>query len=76
MHKYYRPLSLGEEVEVSNLVARSFNEFVAPDFPEEGIDEFFTYANPRALRKRSEGSCFVLVAESDGVPAGMIEVKE
>jgi len=66
----------GEEVEVANLVARSFNEFVAPDFPEEGIDEFFTYANPRALRKRSEGSCFVLVAESEGVIAGMIEVRE
>jgi GNAT superfamily N-acetyltransferase len=66
----------GEEIEVSNLVARSFNEFVAPDFPDEGIDEFFSYANPRALQKRSEGSHFVLVAESDGVIAGMIEVKE
>ncbi|HKQ33299.1 MAG TPA: GNAT family N-acetyltransferase, partial [Thermodesulfobacteriota bacterium] len=73
---YLRPMRPGEEIEVSNLVARSFNEFVAPDFPEEGIDEFFTYANPRALQKRSEGSHFVLVAESDGVPAGMIEVKE
>lgn len=71
-----RPLNPGEEVEVSNLVARSFNEFIAPDFPEEGIDEFFSYANPRALRKRSEGNHFVLVAESGGVIAGMIEIRE
>jgi predicted GNAT family N-acyltransferase len=73
---YLRLMRTGEEIEVSNLVARSFNEFVAPDFPDEGIDEFFSYANPRALQKRSEGSHFVLVAESDGVIAGMIEIRE
>jgi len=66
----------GEEVEVSNLVARSFNEYIAPDFPEEGIEEFFRYSNPRALRKRSGGSHFVIVAEAEGVIAGMIEVRE
>jgi GNAT superfamily N-acetyltransferase len=71
-----RLLTSGEEVEVCNLVARSFNEFVAPDFPEEGLDEFFNYANPRALRKRSEGNHFVLVAEAEGVIAGMTEIRE
>jgi len=71
-----RPMGSGEEVEVSNLVARSFNEFISPDFSDEGIDEFFSYSNPRALRKRSEGSHFVLVAESDGIIAGMIEIRE
>ncbi len=71
-----RTMDPGEEVEVSNLVARSFNEYIAPDFPEEGIDEFFNYANPRALRKRSEGSHFVLVAELEGSIAGMIEIRE
>lgn len=71
-----RPMSPGEEIEVVNLVARSFNEFIAPDFPEEGIDEFFSYANPRALKKRSEGSHFVLVAEDGDVIAGMIEIRE
>ncbi|HVY55431.1 MAG TPA: GNAT family N-acetyltransferase [Thermodesulfobacteriota bacterium] len=73
---YLRLMRPGEEIEVSNLVAKSFNEFVAPDFPDEGIDEFFSYANPRSLKKRSEGSHFVLVAEPDGVLAGMIEVRE
>ena len=72
----FRPLNPGEETAVSNLVARSFNEFIAPDFSGEGIDEFFKYANPRALAKRSEDSHFVLVAEADGEIAGMIEVRE
>jgi GNAT superfamily N-acetyltransferase len=75
-HTIFRPLLPGEEVEVSNLVARSFNEYIAPDFPEEGIEEFFRYANPRALRKRSDGSHFVIIAEAEGVIAGMIEVRE
>jgi GNAT superfamily N-acetyltransferase len=66
----------GEEVEVSNLVARSFNEFIAPDFPEEGIEEFFRYANPRALIKRSEGSHFILVAEAEESIVGIIEIRE
>jgi len=72
----YRPMNPGEEVEVVNLVARSFNEFIAPDFPDEGIEEFFNYANPRSLKKRSDGSHFVLVAEAEGAIAGMIEIRE
>jgi GNAT superfamily N-acetyltransferase len=71
-----RSMNPGEEVEVVNLVARSFNEYIAPDFPEEGIEEFFRYANPRALRKRSGGSHFVIIAEADGTIAGMIEIRE
>jgi predicted GNAT family N-acyltransferase len=73
---YLRLMRAGEEIEVSNLVARSFNEFVAPDFPDEGIDEFFSYANARALQKRSEGSHIVLVADIEGTIAGMIEIRE
>lgn len=71
-----RTMNPGEEVEVSNLVARSFNEFIAPDFPDEGIEEFFRYSNPRALIKRSEGNHFVLIAEIEGSIAGMIEIRE
>ncbi|MCC6711966.1 MAG: GNAT family N-acetyltransferase [Candidatus Dadabacteria bacterium] len=72
----YRAARPGEETAVSNLVARSFNEFIAPDFSEEGVEEFFRYANPRSLKKRSEDSHFVLVAEAEGEIAGMIEVRE
>jgi GNAT superfamily N-acetyltransferase len=72
----YRPARPGEEAAVSNLVARSFNEFIAPDFLEEGIEEFFRYANPRSLAKRSDGAHFILVAEAEGEIAGMVEVRE
>lgn len=72
----YRPTRPGEEAAVSNLVARSFNEFIAPDFLEEGIEEFFKYANPRSLERRSGNNHFLLVAEIGGKIAGMIEVRE
>jgi len=72
----YRPSRPGEETAVSNLVARSFNEFIARDFLEEGIEEFFKYANPRSLAKRSEGAHFIHVAEIGGEIAGMVEVRE
>ena len=72
----YRPARAGEETAVSNLVARSFNEFIAPDFSEEGIEEFFKYANPRSLARRSGNNHFVLVAEIEGEISGMIEIRE
>ena len=71
----YRLLKLGEEASVCNLVARSFNEFIAPGFSEEGVEEFFKYANSRALRKRAESGYFAMVAESGGQLAGMIEMR-
>ena len=70
-----RPLADGEEIEVCNLVARSFNEFIAPEFSEEGVEEFFKYANPRALKKRNELGYLAMVSEIDGNLVGMIETR-
>lgn len=71
----YRTPKLEEVIEVCNLVARSFNEFIAPEFSEEGIEEFFKYSNPREFNKRSESGYFSMVAESQDKLAGMIEIK-
>lgn len=71
-----RQLNPGDEVGVCNLVARSFNEFIAPGFSEDGIEEFFRYANPRELVKRSRGNHFTIVAETEGGTAGIIEIRE
>ena len=71
----YRKIVAGEEVEVCNLVARSFNEFIAPGFSEEGIEEFYRYINPRALHKRWRGGYHVIVAEKEGKIVGVSEVK-
>lgn len=70
-----RPLRSGEEAPICNLVARTFNEFIAPEFSEEGVEEFFKYANPRAFQKRLESGYFAMVSETKGKLAGMIEIK-
>ncbi|MEK6223312.1 MAG: GNAT family N-acetyltransferase [Thermodesulfobacteriales bacterium] len=70
-----RKIRAGEEIEVCNLVARSFNEFIAPEFSEEGIEEFYKYSNPREFLKRAESGYFSMVSETDGKLAGVIEFK-
>jgi GNAT superfamily N-acetyltransferase len=70
----YRFLRPGEEAAVCELVERVFDEFVAPDFGEEGIAEFLRYAEPRALAERCAADAFVLVAADGDDLAGMIEV--
>ena len=72
----YKAIKPGEEVEVCNLVARSFNEFIAPGFSDDGVEEFFKYVNPRALHKRSREGYHVIVAEHDGKIVGVAEVKK
>ena len=72
----YREIVAGEEVEVCNLVARSFNEFIAPGFSEVGIEEFYRYVNPRTLHKRWRAGFHVIVAENEGMIVGVVEVKK
>lgn len=71
----YRKIRDGEEIAVCNLVARSFNEFIGPDFPEQGVEEFFLYSNPLSLKRRLEKDYFAMVAECAGKIVGMIEVR-
>ncbi len=52
----YRFMRKGEETKVCSLVEKVFNEFVAPDYEEEGINEFFKFGNPFALAERTSGS--------------------
>ena len=71
----FRKIRDGEEIAVCNLVARSFNEFIAPDFPEQGVEEFFLYSNPLSLKRRLEKDYFAMVAEYDESIVGMIEIR-
>jgi predicted GNAT family N-acyltransferase len=65
----------GEEREVCALVARVFDEFVAPDFPPAGIEEFCKYAQPDAMARRGKAGDRVLVAEEEDRIVGMLELQ-
>ena len=70
----YRLMRKGEEEKICSLVKKVFHEFVAPDYGEEGINEFFKFANPRALAERSGPEQVVVVAEQGSDLLGMIEI--
>ena len=73
----YRAMKPGEENEVCSLVTRVFKSFVAPQYSQEGIDEFLRYAAaPKAMVTRIQANHFVLVAELNGSIVGMIEVRD
>ena len=70
-----RRIRPGEEGEVCRLVERVFVQFVAPEFPQEGIDEFLRFAHPAAMAQRGAAGQVVLVAEQAGRIVGMLELR-
>lgn len=69
----FREMNAGEERSVCELVRQVFHEFVAPDYAQEGIEEFFRFADPGAMKERMQSGGFVLVACQADVLAGMLE---
>ncbi|MGD8639039.1 MAG: GNAT family N-acetyltransferase [Gammaproteobacteria bacterium] len=69
----YQDMKPGEESAVCELVAQVFNKLVAPGYEQEGIEEFFRFANPIALAERIRSGGFVLVARKSGNLVGALE---
>ena len=57
------------------MVLKSFNEFVAPDYNEEGRDEFKKFVDAESMRDRIRNGDFVIVALVGGRIIGLIEVR-
>ena len=72
-----RMMKPADAEQVSDLVRTAFDEFIGPDFSEQGVAEFHRYVDPEAFRARIEGgSHFVMVAEVDGRLAGITEIRD
>jgi len=70
-----RQMKPGEEERVCRLVHQVFNDFVAPLFEQEGVEEFFRYADPNLMAKRAQSNHLALIAEANGVLYGTIEMR-
>lgn len=68
-------MQAGEEAKICALVEAVFNEFVAPGYGEEGIKEFFKFANPLAMAERAGPAQVVVVAEQGTDLVGVIEMR-
>ncbi len=65
----------GEEGLVFAFVSGVFNEFVAPEYSHEGIEEFMEYIQPDELASRAQKNHFSLIAELGSEIVGVIEVR-
>ena len=62
----------GDVHPVFEFISGVFNEFVAPGYSEEGIDEFLKYAQPDALADKLRNDHFGLIAKSGSEIVGVI----
>lgn len=72
----YRPMQPGEEGAVVALVARVYGAYVAPQYSEEGNEEFYRYLQADRLAERALSSHSTLVAVVNGEIVGAIEVRQ
>jgi len=72
----YRPLSAEDILEVSELVTRVFNEFVAPEYSSKGVQEFHCYIQPSAFRARAQTNHFSLITLEQDKVVGVIEMRD
>jgi GNAT superfamily N-acetyltransferase len=68
-------MKAGEETEVFNLIARVFDEFVAPGYSQEGVQAFLDYVQPEALLTRSADNHLTLLALADTQILGVIDMR-
>ncbi len=69
----FREMQTGEEQIVCDLVTKVFNEFVAPDYGDDGVETFLKFANHRAMRERMQLDGFVILAYKGDTLVGMLE---
>ena len=71
--RVYRP---GDEVPVHCLVRRVFDQFIRDDYNEEGQQMFARYIDPEAIARHQCEGCQMLLAETAGTLAGILEMRD
>jgi ribosomal protein S18 acetylase RimI-like enzyme len=71
-----REMRDGEEKAICDTVIKSFNEFVAPDFSQEGIESFMDGVKPDLITERVKRGNIIIVAIADKKIVGVIEIKD
>ena len=59
----------------SALIRSVYDEFVAPDYPEEGNRTFYEFIDEAACRARLDAGNFMICAEADGKIVGAHEIR-
>lgn len=65
----------GLETSISHLVRKVYDEFVAPDYSEQGNQFFYDWIEPSRIAERQAKERTMLVAMDDSEPLGVIEIR-
>ncbi|MBP2642508.1 MAG: Histone acetyltransferase HPA2-related acetyltransferase [Firmicutes bacterium] len=72
--EYMKP---GEEIKVANLIWRVFEEFEAPCYKQEGIDEFKTFISPENIKVNcGTGRFFFICCKDNDEIVGVISGRD
>lgn len=72
----YREMKPGDESHVFTFITEVFNQFVAPEFSQEGIEEFLKYIQPDALAAHLKSNHFGFIASVGSKVIGVIVVRD
>jgi ribosomal protein S18 acetylase RimI-like enzyme len=70
-----RPARSSEAKATVALALRVFDEFIAPDYPEEGVNHFYANVTPERMADAISEGEIVLVATVEGTLAGVVTVR-
>ena len=71
----YQLIQPTEAPQTSQLIKTHFDEFVAPEFSDEGKKEFQNYIAPENILARQQNNHFIFVAKLHEKLVGMIEIR-
>ncbi|MCG8684629.1 MAG: GNAT family N-acetyltransferase [Desulfobacterales bacterium] len=66
----------GQEALVIDLVKEVFDKYVAPGYAQEGIAEFYKFANVESLSTRSKENHFTVLAKEGQQILGILEIRD
>ncbi len=72
----YRQMKQGDEIQVFTLITEVFNQFVAPKFSQEGIEEFLKYIQPDVLDNHFKSNHFGFIALVGSKVIGVIVIRD
>lgn len=75
-HLSYSLMRVEETRHIANFIADVFMHDVAPQYGQEGIEEFLSFINPDAIKDRSRKNHFILVARESETLVGAIEIRD
>jgi len=69
----YKP---GEEKQIEEMIRAVYDEFVAPDYSDEGNKHFYEFIIPENISERVGKGHKIFIAKDENHIIGMIELKE